>query len=430
MLWTSLDSWIVAIAAVNAVACALLGVFLVLRRMSMMGDALSHAVLPGLAVAFLLTGSRASLPMFAGAVVAGLFTAVAVQRLRRAGDLEEGAAMGVVFTTLFAAGLLLIVRAADKVDLDPSCVLYGSLELAVLDSISMFGAEVPRAFILGSGMLLVNFLVVVLLFKEWKVTSFDPELAAASGISPGRMHYLLMTLVAASCVAAFESVGSILVIAMFIVPAAAARLCVDRLGMMLLLASGFAVLSAGFGHAGAIAVPGWFGRESTNSAGMIAVAAGMLFGLALVFSPRQGLLLKLLRRKDLGRQVRGEDILAMLYRAQEKGEAAQLDPATDRQTRAAISRLLRKGLLRMDQAGLTLTARGEEAAQGLVRSHRLWEGYLVQRVGLPPEAVHASAEKLEHVTDVEMRGRLAELTGQPERDPHDKAIPEEPRHPR
>jgi manganese/zinc/iron transport system permease protein len=133
MEWFSLDTWIVVVGVLAAVSCALLGNFLVLRQMSMMGDAISHAVLPGLAIAFLITQARTSWLMFLGAAVIGVLTAVFTQWISRFGKVDRGASMGIVFTTLFALGLLLIVQAADSVDLDPSCVLYGAIELTPLD---------------------------------------------------------------------------------------------------------------------------------------------------------------------------------------------------------------------------------------------------------------------------------------------------------
>ena len=218
----SLDGWIVAAGVLSAVACALVGNFLVLRRMSMLGDAISHAVLPGLAAAFLITGSRDSLGMFLGAAVVGVLTAVLTEWIRGFGKVDEGAAMGVVFTGLFALGLIMIVQAADRVDLDPSCVLYGAIEATPLDRINVFGYDVPRVVVTLSAVLVVNLLAVVLFFKELKISAFDPALAKSLGINATLMHYLLMTLVAVTAVASFESVGNILVVAMFVVPPAAA----------------------------------------------------------------------------------------------------------------------------------------------------------------------------------------------------------------
>ncbi|MCA9049704.1 MAG: metal ABC transporter permease, partial [Planctomycetaceae bacterium] len=190
----ALDGWIVVAGVLCAVSSSLLGNFLVLRRMSMLGDAITHAVLPGLAAAFLVTHSRSSLPMFIGAVVAGILTAFFTEWIRGTGEVDEGASMGVVFTSLFALGLILIVRAADQVDLDPGCVLYGAIELTPLDTVTMPGGfEVPRAVVSLSAVTLLNLVFVILFLKELKITSFDPALATSSGIHAGLMHYLLMT---------------------------------------------------------------------------------------------------------------------------------------------------------------------------------------------------------------------------------------------
>ncbi|MEN8844352.1 MAG: metal ABC transporter permease [Lentimonas sp.] len=308
MEWFAIDTWIVVVGMLAAISCALLGNFLVLRKMSMMGDAISHAVLPGLAIAFVITEARASLTMFIGAAVVGVLTAVFTQWVSRFGKVDEGASMGIVFTTLFALGLLLIVQAADHVDLDASCVLYGAIELTPLDVVwrpEFFGAilEVPRAAIVLSIVCVVNALFVILFFKELRISSFDAELATTMGINANVMHYLLMTLVAVTTVGAFEVVGSIIVIAMLIVPAATAHLLTDRLDVMVLLSVLIAMLTAVLGHVAALRAPGWLGFdptvvETTSTSGMMAVMAGGLFMAVLFFAPRYGILTKRLRRFD------------------------------------------------------------------------------------------------------------------------------------
>ena len=290
MLWTSLDTWIALTGMLCAVSCALPGCFLVLRKMSMMGDAISHAVLPGLALAFLVTGTRASVPMFIGAAAVGILTALFTQWISRFGQVDRGSAMGIVFTTLFALGLLLIVQAADHVDLDPGCVLYGALELTPLDVVKVGSFEVPRAALVNGGTLLANLAIIVLLFKELRLSAFDPALADTLGFSSGFLHYLLMTQVAVTTVAAFESVGSIIVIAMLIVPPATALLLTRRLVPMLAVSCAVASASAWLGHLLARLVPAIFDLPSTFTSGTIAAASGLLFVLAWVFSPAQGLL--------------------------------------------------------------------------------------------------------------------------------------------
>ena len=265
MTWLPEDSWIVITGALCAMACALPGCFLVLRKMSMMGDAISHAVLPGLATAFLISGSRASLVMFIGAALVGVLTAVFTQWISRFGNVDRGAAMGIVFTTLFALGLVIIRQAAHKVDLDPSCVLYGAIELTPQDNIVMFGYLVPRAALVAGSIFLLNLIIIIALFKEFRLSAFDSGLSDTLGFSSHFLHYLLMVMVAVTTVASFEAVGSVIVIAMLIVPAATALLLTHRLSLILILSCIFGAASALFGHLSAITVPTWFGFVDTNT---------------------------------------------------------------------------------------------------------------------------------------------------------------------
>ena len=299
----ALDGWIIAAGALCAIASALLGPYLVLRKMSMMGDAISHAVLPGLAIAFLISNSRASLPMFFGAAIVGLLTAIFTEWIRSFGKVDEGASMGVVFTGLFALGLVLVVQAADKVDLDPGCVLYGAIEMTPLDTTTFLGYDVPRVVITLGAVALLNLTCILLFYKELKITSFDPALATTLGISSRLMHYMLMTLVAVTAVASFEAVGNILVVAMLIVPAAAAYMLTDRLGVMIFLSVIFGIASAVLGHLGAIMVPPIFGYGSTTTAGMMALAAGLLFAIAALCGPRHGIITKLIHRRRLSAEI-------------------------------------------------------------------------------------------------------------------------------
>ncbi|MGD1972281.1 MAG: metal ABC transporter permease, partial [Desulfobacterales bacterium] len=369
MEWTFLDSWIVITGALSAMACALLGNFLVLRRMSMMGDAISHAVLPGLAIAFLITGSRESLPMLIGAVAIGVLTAFMVQGIAKLSNLDKGASMGVVFTTLFALGLILIRQAADHVDLDPGCVLYGAIELTPLDTYEILGYEIPAAALTNAGMLLLNGILVIIFYKELKITTFDPALATTMGINANVMHYVLMTFVAATTVAAFESVGSILVIAMLIVPAASAHLLTDRLPTMLVISLMVAFVSAILGHIFAITIPGWFGFRDTSTAGMMGVAAGLIFLLVFLFAPRHGLISRTLSQTMLALKITKDDILGFLYRYQELAVPASTPLKIDDLRKGlklgfsaniAVWDLKRKGRLSIEGIGLNLTSVGEQ----------------------------------------------------------------------
>ena len=432
MVWTFIDTWIVVVGALSAAACALLGNYLVLRRMSMMGDAISHAVLPGLAIAFLVTGSRDSLPMLIGAILIGVVTTLLIQGIDRLSGLDRGASMGVVFTTLFAIGLILIRQAADHVDLDPSCVLYGAIELTPLDTAVIGGVEIPKAALTSGVMLLFNLLFVVVFFKELRITAFDPALATTMGINANAMHYTLMTLVAATTIAAFESVGSILVIAMLIVPGATAHLITDRLGRMLAVSVLVAVLAAVLGHVSAITVPVWFGFRDTSTAGMMALMTGLLFLLVFLFSPRYGVVGRWLSQLRLSLSIVGDDILAFLYRYRELAPAGagpvpvgDIVKAMQRgtATRLMTWQLTRKGLIRRSATGVSLTAAGEQSGKGMVRAHRLWETYLCDVMGYCDADAHRHAHRFEHVSGPEVQQRLKEVTGHPAYDPHQRQIP-------
>lgn len=431
--WNS-DGWVLAAGALSAVAASLLGNFLVLRRMSMLGDAISHAVLPGLAAAFLITGARTSLPMFIGAAVVGLLTAVFTEWIRGFGKVDEGASMGVVFTSLFALGLVMIVQAADHVDLDPSCVLYGSLEQTWLgDSWNLLGLDVPRTVVISAVNVLVNAAFLANFYKELKISSFDPALATTSGYSARLMHYALMTLVAVTAVVSFESMGNILVVAMFVVPPAAAYLLTDRLSRMIVLSVALAAGAAALGHVGAIALPKAFGFPGPSIAASIAVAAGLLFTLAALFGPRHGWLVRLVRQRALARGILAEDVIAYLYRREERQPQAAVRLGELRSellsgpvmTRVVLALQRLRGTILRSSGGYRLTPLGRDQAKGLVRSHRLWESYLASEAGVSADRIHQSAERLEHFTDRRLRARLDEETLTPVLDPHGMPIPEE-----
>jgi manganese/zinc/iron transport system permease protein len=242
-----------------------------------------------------------------------------------------------------------------------------------------------------------------------------------------------MTLVAATTIAAFESVGSILVIAMLIVPGAAAHLLTDRLGIMLGLSMVIAALAAALGHLGAITVPTWFGFRDTSTAGMMAVMVGVLFVLVFLLAPRYGIMSRLTQQARLALRIVGDDILGLLYRFQEMAPdgAAPMQANDVRQAlkkgwsvRLALWRLTRRRSVERFGSGFKLTAGGFEQGRRLIRSHRLWESFFCGKMGYCETDVHTPAHHLEHFTDGAMRTRLADASDQPQQDPHRRTIPE------
>lgn len=225
-MWTTLF-----MAFFVSAACGMVGLFLILRRMALMGDAISHSLLPGIALAFLLAGTRDTLPMFIGAVAAGVLTVVLVEYVQRNSRIKADAAMGLVFSALFATGVILITAYAGQVDLDADCVLYGELALVPLDTpVELWGLSLGTVPVVRMGAVWLGLIVALLLFyRPLLVTTFDAGLARSLGINPRVYHYGLMVALSLVIVSGFEAVGAILVIAMLIIPGATALLLTERL---------------------------------------------------------------------------------------------------------------------------------------------------------------------------------------------------------
>ena len=278
------------IAAVTAAACALPGVFLVLRRVTMLSDAITHAILPGIVLAFFVTEDLASPLLLVSAAATGVLTVALIETLRRTNRVKEDAAIGLVFPVLFAIGVVLIAQVASDVHLDVDAVLLGELAFAPFNRLEWAGADLgPVALWVMGVVLLLNALFLVLFYKELKLSTFDAGLAAALGFAPGVLHYALMGLVSLTAVGAFDAVGSVLVVALMVAPPATAYLLTDRLPVLL-------GLSAGLG-AGAALAGYWAARLiDTNIAGCMATAAGLAFAAAFVFAPERGLVAQARRR--------------------------------------------------------------------------------------------------------------------------------------
>ncbi len=445
-MWTELDTWTALTAALVAMACVLPGTFLVLRRQSMLGDALSHTVLPGIVAAFLAAywlgivgphsegGSTMQFVLLGGAVVAGLLTAFLTEAVQRLGRVENSAALGVVYTSLFALGLLMVRLYADDVHLDADCVLFGAVETVVLDTVGE--SDIPTAAVLNGSVLVVNLLLLGLCFKELRLTTFDPDLATSLGLNSTLVHYVLMAITSVTLVAAFQSVGAILVITVLVAPPVAAFLLSERLHVMILLALVIAGGSAFVGHGLALWTPvavfgslGFTTVDDSSTAGMTAIVCGFVFGLAFLFSPRRGLVVQTVRQSLLGFRILCEDCLGILYRREEASSQIDEGPFVNASVlatlrgRLACWRLSRQGFVASADGGWALTASGREHAEHLVRSHRLWESYMARHFSLPDDHLHEAAHRVEHFLDIPMVDQLEEELDQPGLDPHGRSIP-------
>ncbi|BBI34312.1 metal ABC transporter permease [Cohnella abietis] len=284
--------WIILTGALVASTCGIVGCFLVLRKMAMIGDAISHSVLPGIVIAFLISGSRGSLFMLLGAAVLGLITVFLIQLFHQSG-VQSDASIGVVFTALFAVGVVLVSIYTKHIDLDLDCVLYGEIAYVPWNTIHVAGIDIGPKAVWGVGLaLLLSIVVISVFYKQFKLCSFDPAMAAAVGIPVALFHYLLMGLVSVSTVASFESVGAILVVGMLVVPPATAYLLTDKLGRMIAYSVVIGCCSSIIGYYVAYLL------DASIAGSMISVA-GVLFLIALFFSPTQGVLFRKFKQRQL-----------------------------------------------------------------------------------------------------------------------------------
>lgn len=275
--------YIILTGALVAASSALLGSFLVLRKMAMLGDAISHAVLPGIVVAFLLSGQRENLSLLIGAAASGLLATFLIELLHRKARLQEDASIGISFTWLFAIGILLISTYTGQVDLDQECVLYGEIAYVPLDQISLGSWWTgPRPLLISGLLFLVSLGYIIISFKGLKLLSFNQDHARSLGVRTQVWHFSFMAMVSLVTVMAFEIVGAILIVAFLVVPAATAYLWSRSLIPMLILAVVFGVLSSVGGYYLALGLDG-------SIAGAMVSVAGILMAISV-------LIIKVLKR--------------------------------------------------------------------------------------------------------------------------------------
>ena len=279
--------WIILTGILVATCCSLLGSFLILRKMSMVGDAISHSVLPGIVIAFFIAGSMQSVWMLVGAGILGVVTTFLIEFFHQKGKLQTDASIGVTFTWLFALGVILVTYYAGNAHIDQDCILHGEIAYVPIDLVySDTGAVLgPKAVLILSFVLLLIIGFILLFYKELFVTTFDPSFAKAIGLSTNTWHYLLMGLVSLTTVASFESVGAILVVAFLVAPAASAYLLTRELKYMLLLGVLFGILSS----VGGYYLSYWL---NASIAGAMVTVSGLIFAFCYLyvrsFAPRTG----------------------------------------------------------------------------------------------------------------------------------------------
>jgi len=399
-----------------------IGCFAFLRKRSLLGDALAHAALPGVCGAFLLTGTKDPLVILGGAMVSCWLGALSVEWIVRHTRVKEDSALGMVLSVYFGLGILMLTHiqksgAASQSGLDK--FLFGQ-------AASMLDRDV---MILG-GLSVFMLIVVALAYKELKLVSFDPEFAAAIGMPIRTIQIGLATLIVLAVSLGLQAVGVVLMAAMLVSPAAAARYWTDRLSLMLITAGLFGALSGSLGAFASYVIP----RTPTGPAMVVAIT--LIFFISLAIAPRRGVLARLIRIRRNQRKTATENVLRTLYRYGEEHSDWSKPRSTGdilryRQMKTAVlhktlAQLISDGLVTVtDDGAYLLTEQGISNAARITRLHRLWELYLTRRLEIAPDHVHDDAEQIEHILTPELEARLVAVLESPEEDPHRRPIPGE-----
>jgi ABC-type Mn2+/Zn2+ transport system permease subunit/Mn-dependent DtxR family transcriptional regulator len=403
------------------ITCGLLGSFIVVRKMALVGDALSHAVLPGVALGFLWHTSKDPVAIFIGATIAGLAGAIAVGVIKQTTRLKEDTALGMVLATFFAVGICLVTMiqrlpTGNKSGLDK--FLFGQA--------AAMGPDDIRLMAIVAGLTIV---AVFLFYKEFLVTSFDEGFARATGFPTRLIHYSLMLLVAFAVVISLQAVGVVLVSAMLITPAAAAYLLTDRMNRMLLLAAFFGMAA---GASGAFLS---FLGPNLPTGPLMVLGATLVFGVAFLFGPRHGVVTRWWRQHSRSQRVQRENTLKSIYHVLEsrnfQGEGVSLVELAERrresieEARQQAKSLCTHRLATLHDDGnmIFLTPEGWQLACAIVRNHRLWELYLTNAASIAADHVHEDAEKIEHVLGEDVVRELERRLDYATTDPHGKSIP-------
>jgi len=393
------------------IMCGIIGAFIVLRNMSMVGDALSHAILPGIVVAFLILG-YSTIGFFIGSVIAGLIFAVGITWIQRNVKTKNDAAIGIIFTCMFSLGVMGISYMSNRpgggVHLDLGDFLFGTV-MGISDQDIILTA-LTTLFTIGS---------VIVFYRHLFITTFQPVIAETMGISVKFVHYFLMLLLSFAVVSSLRTVGVILVVAMLITPASTALLLSNKLKNVIILSAIFGLLSAVFGLIAAILL-------NTTPGPAMCVVATIIYFLAAIFAPEKGQLSKYFNQLNQRKKIVQEDIIKLATKL--SSDSFSIGTLSDKlqlsqsNIKAQIETLKAEGLIQGSDPNFKLTIKGKQNADSLVRAHRLWETYLVNKTGLNEGQIHPDAERLEHLLPEEMVDEVDKELGFPKADPHGSPI--------
>lgn len=394
--------------------CGILGCFIVLRNMSLIGDALSHAVLPGIFFAFLLVG-YSTIGFFIGSTIAGLVTAVAISWIQQNVETKNDAAIGIIFTAMFSIGIMGIswLNQSEGVHLDLKDFLFGNV----------LGISNEDIY-LTLGIAVYTILSVSLFYRYLFITTFQPTIAQTMGISAKAIHYFLMLLLSFAIVASLRTVGVILVVAMLITPAATALLLSDKLKNVLAISGLIGVLSAISGLFFSIIL-------DTTPGPAMTICATIFYFSAVLFSPSHGLIFRMNQNRIEKKRIIREDILRQVIKKSPEQGMGVLELSERLNLKSStiekfVSLMAKSKMLAFENGKIILTAAGVSKAEQLVRAHRLWETYQVRKMGLGTDQIHNEADQIEHYLSEELLDEIDQELGFPTKDPHDSPIPSKP----
>ncbi len=397
--------WVLAGSILIGVSSGVLGSFALLRRRSLMGDAVAHAALPGVAVAFMLAGTRSLPLMLLGALVAGLLGAFFIQSVIKHTRIKEDTALGLILSVFFAFGIVLLTQiqhsgAGGQAGLDK--YLFGQ-------AAALVGSDVQLMAVSAA----VVCVIAMLLFKEFKLLCFDPGFARGIGFSPKVLDGMMMFLIVVTVVIGMQSVGVVLMAAMLIIPAASARFWTDRLNLMVMLAALFGALSGAVGT-----LLSTVGLQLPTGP-LIVLAASAVFAVSMLLAPGRGILARVTRHISLKGRVAKENALRDFYELAEAcdcwdAEATAAELAASRGIRAGamistLRKLIREGLVAEAGGRFRLKDKGLAEAYAITRRHRLWEMFLMHEGQLGSDHVHRDADEIEHHMPPKLEAELEQL---------------------
>ena len=397
------------ISVMVGLMCGILGVFLVLRNMSLIGDALSHSVLPGIFFAFLVVKGYNSFAFFIGSSIAGIVAAISISWIQQKVKTKNDAAIGIVYTTLFSIGVIGIswIQHAQGVHIDLKDFLFGNI-LGVKQE-DMYLTFVVMVFTLIS---------LTLFYRQLFISTFQETIAQAMGIPVKFLHYFLLVVLAFVVVVSINAVGVILVVAMLITPASTALLLSNKMQNVIFISGLIGILSAVFGLIAAV-------YYDFPPAPTMAVMSTIFYATAVLFSPEHGLIFKFLKERRESNRIEKEDIIKYLFKNKNANlsDVASFIGLSKNKVGKLVSNLVKNGFMNKSNGALILTSSGERQANELIRAHRLWETYQVEAMGMDASKIHPDAERMEHHLSKDMMDRISKDLGHPDVDPHGSPIP-------